>query len=322
MTGGQSFNFLVDTSEHGLRLDSFVVARKNELTRNACTRLIKQGLVTVEGAVKKPSYPVRTGQSVRLIVPGPQSPDIKAQDLGLDVLYEDQDLIVINKPAFLVVHPGPGHSQGTVVNALLHHCKDLSGIGGELRPGIVHRLDKDTTGVLMAAKNDAAHLDLSEQFSSRTIKKIYLALVHGKVLEDTGIIDLPISRHRVDRKKMYAAKTRAGREAITLWKVKKRFSDATFLALEIKTGRTHQIRAHLAAIRHPVIGDPLYGGRKKRGRLPDSVKGKAAQPGRQMLHAYKITFIHPRTNQPMTIEAPMPEDMIRLADVLGSVAKN
>jgi len=316
MTGAQPCQFIVQNSEQGQRLDALVPVHCSSLSRNACARLIKQGLVTVDSQIKKPSFTLKAGQIVRITHPEPSAPDILAQEMALDILFEDKDIVVVNKPPGLVVHPGPGHAQNTLVNALLHHCKDLSGIGGVQRPGIVHRLDKDTSGVILVAKNDLAHAGLARQFSGRTMDKIYLALAHGVLRDDEGAVNLPIGRHPSDRKRMHVSSLSKGREALSLWKVRERFRDATYVEVEIKTGRTHQIRVHLAAMRHPVIGDTVYGGRKKRGRLPASLQGKIPAPERQMLHAHTIRFNHPITGERLACVASLPKDM---ADLLAAL---
>ena len=316
MTGEHFHQFIVKNTEQGQRLDAFVPVHCPDLSRNACARLIRLGLVTVNNQIKKPAYPLKAGESVSIIVPEPEAPDILAQKMDLEILFEDKDIVVVNKAPGLVVHPGPGHSQNTLVNALMAHCNDLSGIGGVQRPGIVHRLDKDTSGVILVAKNDLAHTGLARQFSGRTIQKVYLALSHGVIKEDTGTVDLPIARHTSDRKRMHVSTPAKGREALSLWKVRERFEDASFIEVQIKTGRTHQIRVHLAAIHHPVIGDPVYGGRKKRGRLPVSIQGKAASPERQMLHAHTICFTHPITEKNLSCTAPLPQDMESILSAL------
>jgi len=230
---------------------------------------------------------------VDINVPEPEKSKLEAENIPLDIIYEDKDILVINKPRGLTVHPGAGNRSGTLVNALLHHCRDLSGIGGVERPGIVHRLDKDTSGILLVAKNDKAHQVLSAQFKDRTIQKTYLAIVKGNPKKDEGTIAEPIGRHPVNRKKM--AVSHKGREAVTHYKVLKRFKEYSLVELKPKTGRTHQLRVHLAHIGHSILGDPVYG------------KGNA-----QLLHAYKIKFTHPRTEKELEFEAKLPDDMLKL----------
>ncbi|MFO7560125.1 MAG: RluA family pseudouridine synthase [Desulfobacterales bacterium] len=295
------------------RLDSLIADQILCCSRKFAASLIRKGLIRVSGSAKKPGYRIRAGDIIEGIIPGPETIAFQPEPLKLDILFEDRYIIVLNKEPGMVVHPAPGHYTGTVVNGLLHHCPDLEGIGGEIRPGIVHRLDKDTSGVLAVAKNHAAHLHLSAQFKSRNTKKSYLALVYGDFQEDSGVINLPIGRHPSDRKKMsiHSRKTRA---AETHWKIRERFEGITLLELEIKTGRTHQIRVHCTAIQHPIVGDPVYGSRgaaarirllKERGRLIKHVS-------RQMLHAWRLAINHPATGQQVSFEAPLPEDMVEL----------
>ncbi len=299
----------VKPEEAGTRLDAFLAIRLPDMSRSRLARLVRSGKVLVNGAASKPSAPVVPGQDVVVRIPEAEPADLVPENIPLDVLYEDPDLIVVNKPPGMVAHPGPGHGAGTLVHALLAHCPDLSGVGGVARPGIVHRLDKDTSGALVAAKNDAAHQSLSRQFKARTIKKTYLALVHGCPAEDTGRISLPVGRHPSDRKKMLASEDVRGREAQTLWRVRERYPDAALLEIGLLTGRTHQIRVHMAALGHHVVGDPIYGGRKRGHKLPDSVRGKVPLPGRQLLHAWRLVFAHPRTGRLLDLEAPIPVDM-------------
>ncbi|MBU4186274.1 MAG: RluA family pseudouridine synthase, partial [Proteobacteria bacterium] len=246
-------------------------------------------------------------------IPPPEPVLSEPEPHDIDILYEDTHIIIINKEPGLVVHPAPGHNKGTLVNRLLYHCPELEGIGGKLRPGIVHRLDKDTSGTMVVAKNDAAHINLAAQFKSRKIKKIYLALVHGVVKSESGSISLPIGRHPSDRKKISTV-SRKSRSAKTFWKVIERFNGATFLELDLKTGRTHQIRVHCAAINHPIVGDPVYGGKKAAKKLPTSVP-------RQMLHAWQLEFTHPATGEVMSFESPIPQDMEKVIEMLRNNAQ-
>jgi len=276
--------------------------------------LITDGSIRVEGKRKKPGYRVKAGDRVEGRVPAPAPPTFAAEPIPIEILFEDEQMIVVNKQPGLVVHPAPGHFSGTLVNALLFHCPALAGIGATIRPGIVHRLDKDTSGVLVVAKNDAAHHHLAEQFKSRKVQKKYLALVYGRVKEDAGAVALPIGRHPVDRKKM-STRSRSGRKAETGWKVKERFEAATLLELDLKTGRTHQIRVHCAAIGHPVVGDPVYGGRRR----PEGLKKDGTPPitaKRQMLHAARLRFAHPVTKAELSFEARLPADMAELIESL------
>ena len=280
--------------ESGQRIDKYI-AEKQELSRVAVQRLIEEGNILVNGKKAKPSYAVQVGDEVIIQMPEAKETDLKPQDIPLDIIYEDNDIIVVNKAKGMVVHPAVGNPDGTLVNAIMAHCKgNLSGIGGELRPGIVHRLDKDTSGLLIIAKNDKAHLRISEQIQNREVKKTYLALVKGIVPENEATIKMPIGRSTKDRKKM--AVTSKGKEAITHFKVLERFEKYTYLEVNIETGRTHQIRVHMAEIGHPVVGDMVY----SNGKNEFNIEG-------QMLHAYRLEFKHPITEKEMCLEASLPE---------------
>ena len=280
--------------ESGQRIDKYI-AEKQELSRVAVQRLIEEGNILVNGKKAKPSYAVQVGDEVIIQMPEAKETDLKPQDIPLDIIYEDNDIIVVNKAKRMVVHPAVGNPDGTLVNAIMAHCKgNLSGIGGELRPGIVHRLDKDTSGLLIIAKNDKAHLRISEQIQNRQVKKTYLALVKGIVPENEATIKMPIGRSTKDRKKM--AVTPKGKEAITHFKVLERFEKYTYLEVKIETGRTHQIRVHMAEIGHPVVGDMVY----SNGKNEFNIEG-------QMLHAYRLEFKHPITEKEMCLEASLPE---------------
>ena len=286
-------NFLAD----GRRLDVFL-SEQSGLTRSRVATLMEEGHVTVDGqAVTKAGLKAKAGQRVTLTVPAPKPAVPEAQDIPLTILYQDADLAVVVKPCGMVVHPAAGNEDGTLVNALLHHLDSLGGIGGELRPGIVHRLDKDTSGLLLVAKNDAAQLALSEQLSGRKMEKHYRALVEGNLSQDEGRIEAAIARSKKDRKKM--AVEPDGREAITEWTVLARGRGVTLLDVHILTGRTHQIRVHMKHIGHPVCGDPIYG------------SPKGAKVSRLMLHAYSLAFTHPRTGERMVFTAPLPEEFLR-----------
>ena len=281
----------------GRRLDVFL-SEQSGLTRSRVATLMEEGRVTLDGTpVTKAGLKPKAGQTVVLTIPAPKPAIPEAQDIPLTILYEDADLAVVVKPCGMVVHPAAGNEDGTLVNALLHHLDSLGGIGGELRPGIVHRLDKDTSGLLLVAKNDAAQLALSEQLSARAMEKHYRALVEGSPRADSGRIEAAIARSKKDRKKM--AVDVEGREAITEWTVLSRGRGVTLLDVHILTGRTHQIRVHMRHIGHPVCGDPIYG------------SAKGAKVPRLMLHAYSLTFTHPRTGERMTFTAELPEEFLR-----------
>jgi len=299
-----SFTILVDKPDAGKRLDVVISSNISGCSRSLAASLVRNGKIRVKGMEKKPGYRVSAGDEIRGHIPPPEPVLFKPEPIKLDILFEDNHLIVINKEAGLVVHPAPGHYTGTLVNGLLYHCPDLTGVGGEIRPGIVHRLDKDTSGAIVVAKNDTVHNNLSLQFKSKKIKKKYLALVYGEIESDSGAISLPIGRHPVDRKKMSTI-SRKGRSAETTWRVKERFHGVTFLELNLKTGRTHQIRVHCATINHPIVGDSVYCSRK-------AVKGLIKSIPRQMLHAWRLGFTHPITQKFMSLEAPIPQDMSKV----------
>jgi 23S rRNA pseudouridine1911/1915/1917 synthase len=299
--------YKVDTGDAGLRLDVFVHAN-SELTRNAAQKLIDSGNVLVGGRAAKSNYRLRAGDMVTINLPPPIRTEILPQDLSLDIVYEDADLIVVNKPKGLVVHPAAGHSDGTLVNGLLYHCGgSLSGINGVMRPGIVHRLDKDTSGLLVAAKNDRTHNGLAEQFAAHRIVREYFAVVHGGFREDGGKIDGPIGRHKVQRKKM--AVLPDGRPAVTHWHVIERLGRYTLVKCTLKTGRTHQIRVHMASIGRPVLGDTVYGSDKQ----PFNAVG-------QVLHAYLLGFVHPTSGEYMEFAAPLPDYFERVLSSIGLIA--
>ena len=305
MSGEELRELAVDASAAGLRLDRYL-ARLTGLPRSQIQRLIEAGRVLVEGRRQKASATVLPGQRITLSIPPPQPSQLRPEPIPLDILYEDNDLLVLNKPAGLVVHPAPGHPGGTLVHAILHRCPDLPGIGEEQRPGIVHRLDKETSGVMVVAKNDAAMASLAGQFKGRRVKKTYIALVHGDVKRVEGRIVAEIGRHERDRKRM-AVRTRRGREAVTTYRVMKRLDGFTLLQLQPETGRTHQLRVHLSSIGHAIVGDKIYGGRRE-GKFRVSGFGFRVKAERQLLHAWKLGLFHPRTNEWMEFEAPLPAD--------------
>lgn len=310
------YEFTAPAEGEGGRLDQFVARSVEGMTRSTAQRLMDEGRVTVDGKVEKPSLKLRGGERIVVAVPPPAPAVPLAEEIPLVILHEDSDLVVVNKPAGMVVHPGAGTPGGTLVNALLAHCTDLSGIGGEIRPGIVHRIDKDTTGVLVVAKNDLSHEGLARQFREHTIKRIYLALVFGAPKTDTGRIEGAIGRHPTDRKRM-SGKARHGKHAVTHWKVLARYPGMTLLRLRLETGRTHQIRVHLAEAGHPLVGDQVYGGAGRANDLRDPVLKKLVRElGRQALHAKTLGFIHPASGAYMEFDTELPQDMARIITYL------
>ncbi|MGD8942365.1 MAG: RluA family pseudouridine synthase [Desulfobacterales bacterium] len=301
-------------SDEGKRLDVFVASQLAGYTRSFVAGLIGNQHFLVNGQPKKPGYRIKPSDTISGVIPAPTPIELTAEPIALHILYEDEHIVVVNKQPGLVVHPAAGHDGGTLVNGLLYHCTDLGGIGGELRPGIVHRLDKDTSGTLVVAKNDQAHTHLSRQFKSRQVQKQYRALVHGTLKSSSGTIKLPIGRHPTDRKRM-STKSARGRTAETQWKVDTQFRWFALLTLTLKTGRTHQIRVHCAAMQHPILGDKIYRPRK----LERTIKRQCEQPDkilplikavrRQMLHAWRLGFTHPQTGQWVAFESPLPDDM-------------
>ena len=287
--------FIVKDDEVGKRIDSYLSNKDNEISRVAVQRLIKNDKILVNGKSTKASYKVQKNDSIKVEEEKPKEISLKPQDIPVEIIYEDKDIIVVNKPKGMVVHPANGNPDGTLVNSLMSICKDsLSGIGGEIRPGIVHRLDKDTSGVIVVAKNDKAHINLSEQIKNHEVEKTYIALVKGVVKANEATIDMPIGRSTKDRKKMAVTKT--GKNAITHFKVIKRFHNYTLLEVKIETGRTHQIRVHLSQIGYPIVGDTTY----SNGKNEWKIKG-------QCLHAKSLKFKHPITGKEMFLEAKMPE---------------
>jgi 23S rRNA pseudouridine1911/1915/1917 synthase len=304
------FSYEIRDNGQNLRLDTYIFSRSIDLTRSRIQALIKNGHVKVNNSLSKSSYRLKAGDHILVSIPPPSPQVLEPEAVEFSIVYEDSSLIVVDKPAGIVVHPGPGHSTGTLVHGLIRHCRDLSGIGGVFRPGIVHRLDKDTSGLIVAAKNDQSHAFLARQFKTGMVKKQYVAIVHGQVKGDEGEIDLSIVRHPKKRKQMSVTYS-GGRRALTLWQKAEVFdSYFSLLLVSIKTGRTHQIRVHLSHTGHPVVGDPVYGyGRNRWKRHPLYKKGLLPAVDRQMLHAKKLGFIHPVEGQYMEFEAPMPNDM-------------
>ena len=288
-------------SQAGIRIDKFLADEFPELSRSYIQKLIKEEQITVNGKQVKANYKVSPNDLVVMNEPELKEPDILAEDIPLDILYEDSDLLIVNKPKGMVVHPSAGHYSGTLVNALMYYCKDdLSGINGVMRPGIVHRIDMDTTGSLLVCKNDYTHQNLAEQLKEHSLKRVYHAIVHGVLKEDEGTIDAPIGRHPIDRKKM-SINYKNGKEAVTHYKVIQRFKDYTYIQCQLETGRTHQIRVHMASIKHPLLGDAVYGPAK----CPFKLQG-------QTLHAKIIGITHPRTNEYIEADAALPEYFVSL----------
>ncbi|HJC73504.1 MAG TPA: RluA family pseudouridine synthase [Candidatus Mediterraneibacter faecavium] len=281
--------------DSGERIDRFLSKDLENLSRSYLQKLLKDGDIRVNGKPVKANYKVTEGDEIQVCIPEPENPDILPEDIPLDILYEDDDILVVNKPKGMVVHPAPGHYSHTLVNAVMYHCKGrLSGINGVLRPGIVHRIDMDTTGSLLICKNDHAHQILAEELKEHSITRRYHAIVHGNIKEDTGTVNAPIGRHPVDRKKM-STKAPNGRHAVTHYKVLERFGDYTYIECELETGRTHQIRVHMSSIGHPILGDPVYGPAK----CPYKLQG-------QTLHAKILGITHPATGEYMEFDAPLP----------------
>ena len=295
-----------EIADSGLRIDKYLSSVNEQLSRSYIQKLLKSGLVLVDGKPVKASYQVDEGDVISLDIPEAVEPEIEPEDMDLDILYEDQDVILVNKPKGMVVHPAAGHYSHTLVNGLMHHCKDqLSGINGVMRPGIVHRIDMDTTGVIIACKNDMAHNSIAAQLKEHSITRRYQAIVHGVLKDDAGTIEGPIGRHPTDRKKM-SINYNNGKSAVTHYKVLKRFRQYTHVECRLETGRTHQIRVHMASIGHPLLGDLVYG------------PGKCPIPGLQgqTLHAGVLGFIHPRTGEYMEFTAPLPEYFAKLLNTL------
>ena len=299
----------ITAQESAERIDALLARCVPELTRSAAARLIEDGAVTVGGRTVRKNYRCAPGDEISLIMPEAADCELRPQDIPIDVVYEDDDLLVVNKARGMVVHPGPGHPDGTLVNALMFRCGDsLSGIGGEKRPGIVHRIDKDTSGLLIVAKNDFAHLALSAQLADRSLSRVYEAVVRGGMREDSGTVNAPIGRHPTDRKKM-AVTQKNSRSAVTHWRVLERFAAYTLVECRLETGRTHQIRVHMAYRGHPILGDMVYGHKK-----PEL--GQSSQ----CLHAKELRFVHPRTGEPVTVSCGLPDYFTALLEKLRAGA--
>lgn len=301
----EQLEFTATENEAGVRIDRCLSDKYEELSRSYLQKLLKEQGVTVNGKAVKANYKIQAGDLVQTTLPDLTEPDILPENIPLDILYEDDDVLVINKPKGMVVHPANGHTSGTLVNAIMYHCQgNLSGINGVMRPGIVHRIDKDTTGALLVCKNDTAHRDLAQQLKAHTIKRRYRAIVAGNLKEDEGTVEGPIGRHPIDRKKM-AINYKNGKDAVTHYKVLERFGNATYIECRLETGRTHQIRVHMTSLGHPLLGDEIYGS----GKNPYHLQG-------QTLHAMVLSFVHPRTGEYMEFSAPLPEYFLNLLEKL------
>lgn len=306
MTGEEeTYYFTIDPEEAGERIDRFLAEKMPDLTRSYIQKLVKDGFVKVNGTCVKSNYRTAKNDQAELLLPPPELLEILPENIPLDILYEDEDLLVVNKPKGMVVHPAAGHSGGTLVNAVMYHCGDaLSGINGVMRPGIVHRIDKDTSGSLLVCKTDRAHQSIAQQLAGHSIHRIYRAVASGVLKEESGTVDAPVGRHPVDRKKM-AVNREHGKEAVTHYKVLERLKNASYIECRLETGRTHQIRVHMASIGHPLLGDTVYGS----SRDPYHLNGQA-------LHAMTIGFIHPVRGIYMEFEAPLPEYFVNLVQKL------
>lgn len=306
----QEEQFIINQEENGMRIDVFLSKKMDNVSRSYIQKLIKEKEISVNGMAVKANYKVSANDIVQLTIPDLSEPDILPENIPLDILYEDADILIVNKPKGMVVHPSPSHYTGTLVNALMYYCKDdLSGINGVMRPGIVHRIDMGTTGSLLVCKNDFAHQKLAEDLKVHNIKRIYHAIVHGVIKEDEGTVEGPIGRHPIDRKKM-SINYKNGKPAVTHYRVLKRFSNYTYIECQLETGRTHQIRVHMASIHHALVGDTVYGPAKS----PFHLQG-------QTLHAKILGIHHPRTNEYLEIDAPLPEYFTDLLQKLERMSK-
>lgn len=303
----ESYTYTIDTDNIGKRVDKYISELLPNCSRSFVQKLIKDNQLIVNNKSVKANYKLRQSDILELTIPKPKEIDILAENIPIDILYEDKDVLLVNKPQGMVVHPAPGHYTGTLVNAIMYHCKeDLSGINGVMRPGIVHRIDKDTSGVLIICKNDNAHSCIAKQLKDHTITRKYNAIVYNNIKDDKGVINAPIGRHKINRKQMAINHTN-GKEAITHYKVLDRMKQYTYVELQLETGRTHQIRVHMTSIHHPLLGDPVYGPKTDRFKL----KGQA-------LHARVLGFVHPSTNEYMEFEAPLPNYFKSLINKLSN----
>lgn len=315
---GKHFSFQVTAKNQGRRLDQFLSETNLNLSRSQAKNLIQRHLIFLNQKPTKPSVHLRTDDLVSGSLPDPKPLSLEPEPLPLTILYEDSSIIVIDKAPGMVIHPAHGNPSGTLVNALLYHCKDLTGINGVLRPGIVHRLDKNTSGVMVAAKDNETFQHLTKQFKNRTVEKVYRALVYGTFNREEGLIDSSIGRHPSQRKRM-STRTKRGRRSITRWKKIEEYDHCTFLEVFPQTGRTHQIRVHLSSIGHPVLGDPLYGRKNKPGAIHDpALKECVKRLNRQALHAQRLAFTHPRTGEKVQFISPIPRDMSEVLEWLRS----
>ncbi len=318
--GGEALVFSIPQEFIGERVDKVLRQLYPELSRAQWQRLVREGQVTLQGSPIRANYKVIGGESIQALLPPPLPTDIIPEEIPIDIIYEDETMLAINKPAGIVMHPATGHESGTVANAIVYHFPDVLDVGGERRPGLVHRLDKETSGVLVAAKDDVAHRHLSAQFKAHSISRRYLALVYGLVPKEAGVVDRPIGRHPSDRKRM-SGQARVGRRAVNRWKVLRRYDldRLTLVELTLETGRTHQIRVHFSEMNHPLVGDPVYGGANRSGSLSDAwLRSRVRAMGRQFLHARLLGLVHPVSGEYMEFGSPLPQELQALLDHLDA----